>query len=69
MFLNLKAEMVRRQWKMRDLAKASGISTPSLSQKMNGLRDFKRGEMIAIRGALGCEDLTLDFLFEEAPEK
>lgn len=69
MFLNLKAEMARRQWKMRDLAKASGISTPSLSQKMNGLRDFKRGEMIAIRKALGCEDLTLDFLFEEAAKE
>lgn len=69
MYLNLKAEMARNSWKMRDLAKASGISTPSLSQKINGKRDFRLKEARAIRKALGCEDLTLDFLFEEAPEK
>jgi len=66
MFYNLKAEIARRGWKDRDLAKAAGMSVSALSQKINGKSDFKRSEMIALRKALGCEEIILDKLFEEA---
>jgi len=64
MYHNLRAEIARNGWKAKDLAKAAGMGQATLSEKLSEKRDFKLGEMIAIRRALGAEDLTLDFLFE-----
>lgn len=64
MYHNLRAEIARNGWKATDLAKAAGMGQATLSEKLNEKRDFKLGEMLAIRRALGAEDLTLDFLFE-----
>lgn len=66
MFPNLRAEMARGGWKTRELAKKIGISTSALQLKLKGEREFKLREMVEILAALGCSDMTLDWLFERA---
>lgn len=65
MFANLKAEAARGGWTMNELARAAGMAPSSLYQKMNGTREFRLNEMVTLREVLGCEELTLDKLFEK----
>ena len=64
MYKNLLAEIAREGKKRQEVAKEAGMGPVTLSEKLNGKRDFKLSEMIALRKAINAEDLTLDFLFE-----
>lgn len=62
MFPTIRAEMARGSWRQKDLAKAAGISPAAFSQKLNGIREFTRGEMWAIRGVL-APHMSIEDLF------
>lgn len=59
-----RAEMVRFGDRQEDLARALGISTVTLSAKINGDRDFTQGEitLIALRYGLSAADIMRIFL-------
>ena len=60
----LKAQMVRFGDRQEDLAGALGVSTVTLSFKINGERDFTQGEiaLIAIRYSLTADEIVRIFL-------
>lgn len=59
-----RAEMVRFGDRQEDLARALGISTVTLSAKINGDRDFTQGEitLIALRYGLSAAAIMRIFL-------
>ena len=59
-----RAEMVRFGDRQEDLAAALGMSTVTLSAKINGERDFTQGEitLIAMRYSLTAEAIMRIFL-------
>lgn len=61
MFNNLNAEMARRKMSMKALAEATGISYESMKNKMSGVTEFKRSEMIQVKKEF--PDCSLDYLF------
>lgn len=63
MYMNLQAEMLRRNIKREDLAKFLGIRASSISNKINGKHYFKFNEAMEIKKEFFPE-LTLDYLFE-----
>lgn len=58
----LKLEMIRAGISRHELAKLLGISYLSLCQKINGERDFKLNECLAIKLILNSE-LPVEELF------
>lgn len=61
---NLKAEMVRKNKTLEDLARATGRTFQTISVKINGHYDFTLPEAVAIKAELGT-DLDLEELFAE----
>lgn len=64
MYSNLRAEAVRRNLKLSDIAKEVGLTRTGMSQRMNGKIKFTFDEAKKIKSALGV-DMTLEELFEE----
>lgn len=63
MFPNLRAEMARLRMSLKDLADETGIGYESLKNKINGLTEFRRDEMIKIKRVF--PECTMDYLFDE----
>ena len=64
MYSNLRAEVVRRNLKLSDVAKKVGLTRTGMSQRMNGKINFTFDEAKKIKSVLGV-DMTLEELFEE----
>ena len=64
MYANLNAEMARNKITQIDLAKLLNMSPSTLSEKMNGKKDFKLSECkkIAKEAFVNC---SIDYLFSE----
>ena len=62
MFNNLNAEMARNNMTIKSLAEKTGIGYESLKNKMSGVTEFKRSEMVAIKREF--PDCSLDYLFK-----
>ena len=67
MFNNLNAEMARRKMSMKALAEATGISYESMKNKMSGVTEFKRSEMIQVKKEF--PDCSLEYLFATEEQK
>lgn len=63
MFPNLKAEIARKGYKEKDMAKKIGVSPRTLSNKITGRSDFTLSEMLAIKQNF-FPDLSLEYLFQ-----
>lgn len=61
MFYNLNAEMARKKMTIKVLAEKTGIGYESLKNKMSGVTEFKRNEMILIKSEF--PNCSLDYLF------
>ena len=61
MFNNVRAEMKRRNKTNKDIAELLGISSNSVSFKLNGYRPFTLDEIKALANAFDC---TIDYLAE-----
>ncbi len=59
LYPNIKAEMGRNNLTIRELANNLGLSTNSVSFKLNGKREFTLSEIEAIANLFGC---SLDYL-------
>lgn len=62
MYLNLKAEMARNNVTQLDISKVLGLSTSTVSDKMNGKKDFRLKECKKIITEL-LPNNTIDYLF------
>lgn len=62
MFSNLSAEMARNKLTIKALAEKTGINYESLKNKMSGVTEFKRSEMISVKKEF--PECNLDYLFE-----
>lgn len=62
MFSNLNAEMARNKLTIKALSKKTGINYESLKNKMSGITEFKRSEMISIKKEF--PNCSLDYLFK-----
>lgn len=66
MFKNLKAEVARAGLTNSEVADAIGVKCPTLWRLLNGKRQWRLGEMMALQSELeGRNDATytLDYLF------
>lgn len=63
MFPNIRAEMARQKITSRELAKKLGMSTSTMSTKLNGKYPFTLDEAKEIKTALKTK-LTVEELFE-----
>ena len=63
----LKAELVKHDMTIAQIAQAIGISEKSMRNKINGATDFTFPEAQAIRKVLNS-DLSLDDLFQTEEE-
>ena len=66
MFKNLKAEVARAGLTNSEVADAIGVKYPTLWRLLNGKRQWRLGEMMALQSELeGRNDATytLDYLF------
>lgn len=59
---NLKAEMAREGFGIKDLMEATGKSRPGISNNLNGRGKFSVADSIAIRNRL-FPKLSIDYLF------
>ena len=59
--------MARRKMSMKALAEATGISYESMKNKMSGVTEFKRSEMIQVKKEF--PDCSLDYLFATEEQK
>lgn len=62
---NLKAEMARKGFSQKDLAKALNMYEPGISYKMHSKSGFTVTEAIRVKKLLGVE-MPLEVLFERA---
>lgn len=62
MFCNLNAEMARKKMSIKALAERTGINYESLKNKLSGITEFKRSEMILIKNEFPT--CSLDYLFQ-----
>lgn len=62
MFREVEAELARRGWSKKELAKKTGISYSSLLDKMSGRTSFTFDECIEIKRAIQS-DMPLEKLF------
>ena len=60
-FSNLNAEMARKNMNKKTLSEETGIGYESLKNKMSGVTEFKRSEMLAIKAVF--PECSLDYLF------
>lgn len=60
-FNNLNAEMARKKMNIKSLSEETGIGYESLKNKMSGITEFKRSEMLAIKSVF--PECSLDYLF------
>jgi DNA-binding XRE family transcriptional regulator len=60
---NLDAEMARSRISRHDLAKATGVTYKSISQRLNGTIDFSVTEAKKIQALFGGE-FTIEYLFK-----
>ena len=65
MFLNLKAEMIRKNVTSGDLAELLKVTQSTMSLKINGKAKFTLDEAIAIKKALGV-DMEIEELFADS---
>ena len=66
MYKNLKAEIARAGMANSEVADAIGAKYTTLWRLLNGKRQWRLGEMVAIQSELeerNCEAYTLDYLF------
>ena len=71
MYKNLKAEIARAGLTNPGLAGAIGVKYGTMWRLMNGMQEFRLGEMVAIQSELeerNGETYTLDYLFEDGDE-
>lgn len=68
MFDSLRAELTRNHFNFNDVAKATGLSSKTVSNKMTGSTEFTRREMFEIKNKLFPE-LEIDYLFAETEEE
>lgn len=71
MYENLKAEIVRAGMSNPEMAGAVGMKYGTLWRLLNGKRQFRLGEMVAIQSELEERNgaaYTLDYLFEEGDD-
>lgn len=61
---NLRAEMARFGFEQKDLGRIVGVTKKTISDKINGKRDFTLGEIKKIRKECFPE-CSLDYLFAE----
>ena len=61
MYKNLEAELTRNGFTQKDLCKLLNLNSSTISNKMNGIRDFKLIECKRIAVWLNS---TIDYLFE-----
>lgn len=61
LFNNLNAEMARKKLTIKSLAEKTGMNYESLKNKMSGITEFKRNEMISIKKEF--PECSLDYLF------
>lgn len=59
----LKAQMVRHGDSSQNLAKALGISQTSLSEKINGKREFTRSQIAVIKARYELSAEENDYIF------
>ncbi len=64
MYPNLNAEMSRYKLSQKDICSALSIGSATLSEKMNGKKDFKLKECKKIK-ELFFKNCTIDYLFSE----
>lgn len=69
MFNNLNAEMARRKMTIKALAEKTGINYESLKNKLSGITEFKRSEMILIKREFPEHSLDYLFAIEEQGEE
>lgn len=67
MFFNLNAEMARENMTIKTLSERTGINYDSLKNKMSGLTEFKRSEMLLIKKEF--PNCSLDYLFATKQEE
>lgn len=63
----LRAAMAERGFSQAQLAQAIGISENSMSRKLNGKREFRLSEVVAITEVLGLKEPQLIFLSRSSP--
>ena len=61
MFNNLNAEMARKKLTIKALAEKTGMNYESLKNKLSGVTEFKRSEMLSIKSEF--PECSLDYLF------
>jgi len=64
MYKNLKAEMVRQDVDIKQIARLLGIKTDTARLKVNGRVPFRMGECNCI-ATLFSENNSIDYLFKE----
>lgn len=62
MYPNLNAELARKGWTRKDLARETGLKYQTLNEKMNGKRPFTFPEAVLVKKALSTE-LGLEQIF------
>lgn len=62
MYPNLNAELARKGWTRKDLARETGLKYQTLNEKMNGKRPFTFHEAVLVKKALSTE-LGLEQIF------
>ena len=67
MFPNLSAEMARIKMTLKGLSAESEIGYESLKNKVSGITEFKRDEMIRIKRVF--PECTMDYLFASDEDK
>lgn len=63
MFPNLRAEMARKQITLIALAEETGINIETLKDRLAGVSEFRRSEMVAIKNIF--PEFTMDYLFSK----
>ena len=66
MFNNLNAEMARKKLTIKALAEKTGMNYESLKNKLSGVTEFKRSEMLSIKSEF--PECSLDYLFATADD-
>ena len=61
----LKGLMAEKGFTIRSLSKNTGIPVSTLSNKLNGLTEFKTSEILKISYILGISDVTEYFLLQK----
>ena len=67
--LKLRQEMAKKGKTIQDVANAIGKSRDTATLKIDGIRDFKLGEIVTLAGVLGLStEATLGIILEDSRE-